>query len=178
MVRKKLDNRIRVLIENCVNLHHRSLFVIVGEKARDNIPILHEILSKADVRARPSVLWCYKKDLGFSSNKRKQKKLKRALATANRHGLDEFDSLEYFISATNIRYCYYSETHSIMGQTFGMAILQDFEALTPNLLARTVETVEGGGVILILLQTITSIKQLYTMSMVSKISFCVRVLSE
>ncbi|GFY57550.1 RNA cytidine acetyltransferase [Trichonephila inaurata madagascariensis] len=165
MVRKKLDNRIRVLIENCVNLHHRSLFVIVGEKARNNIPILHEILSKAEVRARPSVLWCYKKDLGFSSNKRKQKKLKKALATANKHDLDEFDSIEYFISSTNIRYCYYSETHSIMGQTFGMAILQDFEALTPNLLARTVETVEGGGVILILLQTITSIKQLYTMAM-------------
>ncbi|KFM61808.1 N-acetyltransferase 10, partial [Stegodyphus mimosarum] len=46
-----------------------------------------------------------------------------------------------------------------------MAILQDFEALTPNLLARTVETVEGGGMILILLQTLTSLKQLYTMAM-------------
>ncbi|GFQ90215.1 RNA cytidine acetyltransferase, partial [Trichonephila clavata] len=103
MVRKKLDNRIRVLIENCVNLHHRSLFVIVGEKARNNIPILHEILSKAEVRARPSVLWCYKKDLGFSSNKRKQKRLKKAQVTANKHDLDEFDSIEYFVSSTNIR---------------------------------------------------------------------------
>lgn len=47
-----------------------------------------------------------------------------------------------------------------------MAILQDFEALTPNLLARTIETVEGGGMIIILLQTLTSLKQLYTMAMV------------
>lgn len=30
------------------------------------VVILHHMLSKATVRARPSVLWCYKKDLGFS----------------------------------------------------------------------------------------------------------------
>ena len=42
---------------------------------------------------------------------------------------------------------------------------QDFEALTPNLLARTVETVEGGGVIVILLRTLTSLRQLVTMTM-------------
>jgi len=46
-----------------------------------------------------------------------------------------------------------------------MCILQDFEALTPNLLARTIETVEGGGLVVLLLKTMTSLKQLYTMSM-------------
>lgn len=30
------------------------------------VVILHHMLSKASVRARPSVLWCYKKELGFS----------------------------------------------------------------------------------------------------------------
>jgi tRNA(Met) C34 N-acetyltransferase TmcA len=48
---------------------------------------------------------------------------------------------------------------------------QDFEALTPNLLARTVETVEGGGIIVVLLRTMTSLKQLYAMTMVSTQSF-------
>jgi len=48
-----------------------------------------------------------------------------------------------------------------------MCILQDFEALTPNLLARTIETVEGGGLVVLLLKTMTSLKQLYTMAMVS-----------
>ncbi|KAG8185660.1 hypothetical protein JTE90_008930 [Oedothorax gibbosus] len=165
MVRKKIDNRIRILIENGVALHHRSLFVVVGEKGRDCISILHEMLSKAEVKARPTVLWCYKKDLGFSSHKKTQKRLKKAHLAQGKQHLDENDSIEYFVASTNIRYCYYSETHSIMGQTFGMAILQDFEAITPNLLARTIETVEGGGMILLLLQTITSIKQLYTMTM-------------
>ena len=48
-----------------------------------------------------------------------------------------------------------------------MCILQDFEAVTPNLLARTVETVEGGGLVVLLLKTMTSLKQLYTVAMVS-----------
>lgn len=43
---------------------------------------------------------------------------------------------------------------------------KDFEALTPNLLARTVETVEGGGIVVILLRSMNSLKQLYTMTMV------------
>ncbi|KAL6077347.1 N-acetyltransferase 10 [Balamuthia mandrillaris] len=46
-----------------------------------------------------------------------------------------------------------------------MCVLQDFEALTPNLLARTIETVEGGGIIVLLLKTMSSLKQLYTMTM-------------
>lgn len=37
MVRKKVDNRIRVLIENGVHTGHRSLFVIVGDKGRDQV---------------------------------------------------------------------------------------------------------------------------------------------
>jgi tRNA(Met) C34 N-acetyltransferase TmcA len=48
-----------------------------------------------------------------------------------------------------------------------MCVLQDFEAITPNLLARTIETVEGGGLVVLLLKTMTSLKQLYTMTMVS-----------
>lgn len=47
-----------------------------------------------------------------------------------------------------------------------MCVLQDFEAITPNLLARTIETVEGGGLVVLLLKTMTSLKQLYTMTMV------------
>ncbi len=46
-----------------------------------------------------------------------------------------------------------------------MCILQDFEALTPNLLARTIETVEGGGLVILLLKGMNSLKQLYTLSM-------------
>ena len=61
---------------------------------------------------------------------------------------------------------YYKESHKILGNTFGMCVLQDFEAITPNLLARTIETVEGGGLIVLLLKTMSSLRQLYTMAMV------------
>ena len=47
----------------------------------------------------------------------------------------------------------------------GMCVLQDFEAITPNLLARTIETVEGGGIVVLLLKTVKSLNQLYTMTM-------------
>lgn len=63
------------------------------------------------------------------------------------------------------RYCYYNETQNILGNTYGMAVLQDFEALTPNLLARTVETVEGGGLVVLLLSNLNSLSQLYSLTM-------------
>uniref|UniRef100_A0A8C2ZCD3 RNA cytidine acetyltransferase n=1 Tax=Cyclopterus lumpus TaxID=8103 RepID=A0A8C2ZCD3_CYCLU len=156
---------IRVQIENGVALQHRTIFVVVGDRGRDQVVILHHMLSKATVRARPSVLWCYKKELGFSSNRKKRMKhLQKKIKTGTLN-LNKDDPFELFIAATNIRYCYYNETHKILGNTYGMCVLQDFEALTPNLLARTVETVEGGGIVVILLRTMNSLKQLYTMTM-------------
>uniref|UniRef100_A0A3Q3WM34 RNA cytidine acetyltransferase n=1 Tax=Mola mola TaxID=94237 RepID=A0A3Q3WM34_MOLML len=123
------------------------------------------MLSKASVKARPSVLWCYKKDLGFSSNRKKRmRQLQKKIKTGTLN-LNQDDPFELFIAATNIRYCYYNETHKILGNTFGMCVLQDFEAVTPNLLARTIETVEGGGIVVLLLRQMSSLKQLYTMTM-------------
>ncbi|KAM0725527.1 RNA cytidine acetyltransferase [Formica fusca] len=165
MVRRKIDNRIRVLIENGVTLRHRTMFAIVGEKARDQVVLLHHMLSKTVVKARPSVLWCYKKDLGFSSHRKKRMKSLQKKIKSGKVDVNEDDPFELFVISTNIRYCYYNETHKILGNTYGMCILQDFEAITPNLLARTIETVEGGGIIVFLLQSMNSLKQLYTMNM-------------
>ncbi|CAH1104051.1 unnamed protein product [Psylliodes chrysocephalus] len=165
MVRKKIDNRIRVLIENGVKLGHRTLFVIVGDKGRDQVVILHHMLAKAEVKARPSVLWCYKKELGFSSHRKKRMKHIQHKLQAGKLSVNEDDPFELFLASTKIRFCYYSETHKILGNTYGMCVLQDFEALTPNLLARTIETVEGGGLVVLLLRSVASLKQLYTMSM-------------
>lgn len=123
------------------------------------------MLSKAEVKARPSVLWCYKKELGFSSHRKKRMKHLQHKIQAGKLNVNEDDPFELFLSSTKIRYCYYSETHKILGNTYGMCVLQDFEALTPNLLARTIETVEGGGLVIILLKSVTSLKQLYTMNM-------------
>ena len=66
MVKKKVDARVRTLIENAVRTNHRSLIVLVGDKGKDQVVTLHYMLNKAQTRARPTVLWCYKKELGFS----------------------------------------------------------------------------------------------------------------
>lgn len=66
MVKKKIDDRIKTLIENGVRCNHRSFFILIGDRGREQIVNLHYLLSKTTVKARPSVLWCYKKELGFS----------------------------------------------------------------------------------------------------------------
>lgn len=38
--------------------------------------------------------------------------------------LNQDDPFELFIAATSIRYCYYKETHKILGNTYGMCVLQ------------------------------------------------------
>ena len=38
--------------------------------------------------------------------------------------LNKDDPFELFVAATTIRYCYYGETHKVLGNTFGMLILQ------------------------------------------------------
>lgn len=164
-MRKQLDPRIPTLINNGVKKNHRSFIVLVGDKGRDQIVNLHYLLSQARVSARPSVLWCYKKELGFSSHrKQREAKIKREVKRGIREP-NEQDPFEIFVTVTDIRYTYYKESHKILGNTFGMCILQDFEAITPNLLARTIETVEGGGLVILLLKTMASLRQLYTMAM-------------
>ncbi|KAJ3497739.1 hypothetical protein NLJ89_g10307 [Agrocybe chaxingu] len=164
-MRKQLDPRIPILINNNVKKNHRSFIVLVGDKGREQIVNLHFLLSQARVSARPSVLWCYKKDLGFTSHRKKREaKIKRDVKRGIREG-NEQNPFEIFVTVTDIRYTYYKESHKILGNTYGMCVLQDFEAITPNLLARTIETVEGGGLVVLLLKTMTSLKQLYTMSM-------------
>ena len=69
------------------------------------------------------------------------------------------------MAGKDIRYTYYKDSHKILGQTFGMCVLQDFESITPNVLCRAMETVEGGGMVVMLFNTLTSLKQLYSITM-------------
>ncbi|KAG7665792.1 NAT10 [[Candida] subhashii] len=166
MGKKAIDSRIPSLIRNGVQEKQRSFFIIVGDKARNQLPNLHYLMMSADLKMNKSVLWAYKKKLlGFTSHRQKREaKIKKDIKRGIRE-VNEQDPFEAFISNQHIRYVYYKETEKILGNTYGMCILQDFEGLTPNLLARTIETVEGGGLVVILLKSMTSLKQLYTMTM-------------
>ncbi|KAI0023892.1 GNAT acetyltransferase 2-domain-containing protein [Xylariomycetidae sp. FL0641] len=166
MPRKAVDSRIPALIRNGLQESKRSFFVVVGDRAKDVIVHLHYIMSTADLKQNKSVLWAYKnKLLGFTSHRKKRetkikKEIKRGIREANSE-----DPFELFVSLHDIRYVYYKETEKILGNTYGMCILQDFEAITPNILARTIETVQGGGLCILLLKGMNSLKQLYSLSM-------------
>lgn len=97
---------------------------------------LHWLLSQTKVAARPSVLWCYKKELGFtrytfslpslisaSNRKKRESKIKRDIKKGVREANEE-DPFELFVSVTNIRYTYYKESEKILGNTYGMCVLQ------------------------------------------------------
>ncbi|KAL1567967.1 RNA cytidine acetyltransferase 1-like [Salvia divinorum] len=164
-MKKKVDERIRTLIENGVKARHRSMFVIIGDKSRDQIVNLHHILSKSVTKLRPNVLWCYKDKLDLSSHKMKRAKQVKKLMQRGLLDQEKADPFSLFLETTDITYCLYRDSERILGNTFGVCILQDFEALTPNLLARTIETVEGGGLILLMLRSLSSLTSLYTMVM-------------
>ncbi|KAH6645419.1 GNAT acetyltransferase 2-domain-containing protein [Truncatella angustata] len=166
MSRKEVDSRIPALIRNNLQEKKRSFFVIVGDHAKDAIVKLHYIMSQADLKQNKSVLWAYKKKLlGFSSHRAKrEKKIKKEINRGAREANDA-DAFELFVTLNKINYVYYKESEKVLGQTFGMCVLQDFEGITPNLLAKTIETVEGGGLVILLLKGMNSLKQLYAMSM-------------
>uniref|UniRef100_A0A0E0MK66 RNA cytidine acetyltransferase n=1 Tax=Oryza punctata TaxID=4537 RepID=A0A0E0MK66_ORYPU len=164
-MRKKVDERIRTLIENGVRQRQRSMFVIVGDKSRDQIVNLNYMLAKSRVKSRPSVLWCYRDKLEISSHKKKRAKQIKKLMQRGLMDPEKADPFSLFLETSDITYCLYKDSERVLGNTFGMCILQDFEALTPNLLARTIETVEGGGLIILLLRSLSSLTSLYTMVM-------------
>ncbi|KAK0725392.1 GNAT acetyltransferase 2-domain-containing protein [Lasiosphaeris hirsuta] len=163
---KTVDSRIPALMRNGLQEKKRSFFVVVGDHSKDAIVHLYHIMSQQNLRQNKSVLWAYKsKLLGFTSHRKKREnKIKKEIKRGTREANSE-DPFELFISLNDIRYTYYKETDKILGNTYGMCILQDFEAVTPNILARTIETVEGGGLVILLLKGMNSLKQLYTLSM-------------
>lgn len=74
MAKKAIDSRIPALIRNNVQTKERSIFFVVGDKARNQLPNLHYLMMGADLKMNKSVLWAYKKKLlGFTSHKKKKR---------------------------------------------------------------------------------------------------------
>lgn len=59
----------------------------------------------------------------FSHRKKREKIIKKQIRKGLRDA-DSEDPFELFIASTDIRYTYYKESHKILGNTFGMCILQ------------------------------------------------------
>jgi N-acetyltransferase 10 len=166
LTKRKVDDRIKILIDDAVERKHRSIVLLVGDRGKDQIVNLHQMVSRANHSSKINLLWCMKHKPDFGSTSRKvQEKQARLEVKAGMSTETTKESFQTFLQQTQIRFCQYQESHKILGQTFGMAVLQDFEAITPNILARTIETVSGGGMIIVMLRAMRSLKQLYTIVM-------------
>lgn len=103
-MKKKIDKKIRALIENAAKFRHRCMFIIVGDRGRDQVINLHYLMTTASVRKKPSVLWCYKKELGFSSHRKKQMKRIKKMQSKGLYDKDVDNPFELFITTTDIKY--------------------------------------------------------------------------
>lgn len=73
------------------------------------------MLARARVKAQPSVLWCYKKELEFSSNKQKRIKQVKKMESKGNLDKEEINQIELFMSSKDIKYCYYKDSHRVLG---------------------------------------------------------------
>lgn len=134
------------LFRDCYKKNYRSIILLTGKDAILELPDIHYLWKKNSFRNLCTILWCYRD----KSNSKK---------------IEQREFRDYFKNKTQIRYCYYKETKKILGNTYGMCIMQDFESITPNSLARIIETVQGGGTIIFLLDISNKKKNLYSLGM-------------
>jgi hypothetical protein len=50
-MKKKIDERVKILIDSCVRQNIRSLFLVIGDRGLYQIVNLHMLLQKARVKA-------------------------------------------------------------------------------------------------------------------------------
>jgi len=129
----------------------RSLLLITGNEIKKVLQNIHYLWVKSSSQKRSSLLWCFKNKTRKSEifSTKKDKTIKH----------------EDFLKKLDITYCYYDQTRKILGNTYGICILEDFEAISPNILARVIETIEGGGIIIFMIETVNSIENLRKVSL-------------
>lgn len=139
---KNFTQVLNELFAYCNEKNHRSIILMSGKNSVFQLSFIHYLWKKNSIQNKQSILWCYQNKLFF-------KKLVKK----------EFD--KNFTKSSDIRYCYYKETKKILGNTYGMCILSEFESMTPNSMARIVESVQGGGTIIFLMDTSNYNKNLH-----------------
>lgn len=159
-----VDLRVKALVERSVRARHRGLLLLLGGKAKKQVMILHHLLSKASGE-RPSVLWCHKRDSDIPRHSQKHLKKLEKNIRSGKCDVSKENAFDLFLLSTPVKYCAFHDTHRLLGTTFGMCVIQDFEGLTPNCLCRVVETVSGGGLVIFLAPELQSLRQLFTITM-------------
>jgi N-acetyltransferase 10 len=149
----RIEPRIIEIFKKTSIKGHRSVILMIGRNSKKNVIYLHYLWSKINYKKKSPLLWCFgNKKSSFDDLKGSFLNIKKSNCHENSSNFSEH------------RFCNYKDIDRITGNTFGMCVMQNFEEISPNILAKTVETVEGGGSIIFLLETENSLKNLHRIS--------------
>ncbi|OAG30762.1 N-acetyltransferase 1 [Nematocida displodere] len=155
-----VDQRILHLLEHSTTSNHRAIIGVNGQ-VKDVAHHIHALLSRHIVR--PRVLWVYEKELEMKNAKLgKAKKRKSA-------GAESLSNFESFVVNTEITYLFHSETEKALGTTTDLCVLQDFSQIRANALASVVESVKGGGIIIL---SVTETNSIFIQRLYKLLSTC------
>ncbi|KAJ8675892.1 hypothetical protein QAD02_011678 [Eretmocerus hayati] len=73
------------------------MFINIGEEAKGQVVFRHHLMLKSVVKAQPTLLWCYKKDLGFSSHRKDRMESIQKKAKSVKLNFNEDDPFELLI---------------------------------------------------------------------------------
>lgn len=106
-MKKKVDSRVQTLIQNNIKKYQRSMLFLVGDRSRYQVVNFHYILTKQSFKTKPNVLWCYSKELQFSTHQKKRIKETKSKQMKGLYDQNVDDPFDLFISSTQIRYTFY-----------------------------------------------------------------------
>jgi len=154
--KERIDKKLVETIAKGVANNHRTVIRVKG-KLREVVHHIHSLLSRHIVR--PSVVWVYEKDLDIKADKISKAKKRRSAGDAS---LTNFES---FVVNTEITYVLHHECSKVLGTTTDMCVIQEFSKIKANALASVVESVRGGGIVVVPVEETESIftNRLYTL---------------
>lgn len=145
------------IVSNPGKRNHRGFFVVLGEQPRQALPTLFDLMVQAGA-VNKSVLWTSGKKITAPPKPSKRKLEEGAGEIMDQDPVDRF-------MGRQINYVVYKDSEKVLGTTYGMLVMEDYEATTPNALARCIETVQGGGLLVLLLPKIKSLEELGSLEM-------------
>ena len=149
--RKVVDRKIVELIQRCADNRERALFVITGKLSVERIADIYSLWVNKTMLPKASILWCYEENIALSGYRQKQlTKLKHNRKIGIQKEITDEDTPQnLMLRHATIKFMYYKDTARALGQTYDILVLQEAAKVTPNILCHTIETVQGGGFIIL-----------------------------
>lgn len=108
-------------LDRAVILAHGDFMLFPGARS---VWVLYSCPVGACFACACKIVTCWYEVCAGASHKSKRQKQIKKLVKKGLMDSSQQDPFTMFVASTKIRYCYYYETHKILGNTFGMCVLQ------------------------------------------------------